>query len=108
MNKASSYWPQSQDECLEVTTRHKFSISKRNKIAAPKRDIIIEEKRRQSSKTIQQRGEPKNRTFRRQKIQQQRINNIALGLEVTKKIGIFVCLIFILQPIETAAAINCR
>ena len=108
MNKASLYWPRSQDECIEVTTRKEFSLLDRNKFATPKRDIIIEEKRRQSSKTKLQIGEPKNRIFRRQKIQQQRINNVALGLEVTKKIGIFVCLIFILQPIETAAAINCR
>ena len=108
MNKASLYWPRSQDECIEVTTRKEFSLLERNKFATPKRDIIIEEKRRQSSKTKLQIGEPKNRIFRRQKVQQQRINNINLGLEVTKKIGIFVCLIFILLPNETAAAINCR
>jgi len=108
MNKASSSWTRSQNKCIEVTTQHEISLSDRNKIASPKRDIIIQEKRRQSSKTKHQIGEAKNKIFRRQKIQQQKVNNFALGLEVTKKIGFLVCLIFILLPNETAAAINCR
>ena len=108
MFKASTKCTRSQSECLEFTTRHEISLSDRNKIETPKRDIIIQQKRRPSSKTKHPIGEAKNRIILTQTIPQQKINNIALGLEATKKIGIFVCLIFILLPNEAAAAINCR
>ena len=50
MNGASSPLTQFQEECIELTTRNKISLSYKTKFTTPSRDIIIQEKIRQSEK----------------------------------------------------------
>ena len=107
MNGASSPLTQFQDECTEITTRNKISLSYKTQFTTPLRDIIIQEKIRQSEK---QQGRQKRTkvTTHKNSIHQQVVRGQNRGLKETKLIGIFVCLAFLSLLGQSTAAINCR
>ena len=107
MNGASSPLTQFQEECIELTTRNKISLSYKTKFTTPSRDIIIQEKIRQSEK---QQGRQKRTklTSHKNSIQHQIERGRNCGLKETKLIGVFVCLVFVSLLGQSTAAINCR
>ena len=107
MNGASSPLTQFQDECIELTTRNKISLSYKTQFTTPLRDIIIQEKLRQSEK--QQGREKRTKvTSHKNSIRQQIVRGQNCGLKETKLIGIFVCFAFLSLLGQSTAAINCR
>ena len=103
MNEASAPLTEHQNECIELTTRNRISLSDQTKFTTPSRGITIQEKIRQSAR--QHQNTKKKLPYHKKA---QTASNKATGLGPAKNIGILVCLAFLLLPGQTTAAINCR
>ena len=104
MYGAPSPLTQSQDECIEITTRSKITLSNRTKFTTPSGDIIIQDKIRQSAK---QQGRQKVASHKKS-IQQHIFDRQNCGLKETKLFGVFVFLVLLSLVGQATAAINCR